>query len=1263
MRIFVLAIFSLLFCFKSFSQVKPADLPKIDGDFTVVNVDPANISVITGSAAAIGLNVKAGKNNMPVIAGSVLLWEGAGFNDDNAKKLEEYVRNGGSLLLTMGENGGDKPMRIANILPTIGWNRSKRGVMNLSEWDDTFFTDVVKNLTVPWYYEIRPFHAAERGQARYDQYERFIPYLSYSSPDMTTPKLPAGAEWWSRPLQNREWKIRARGNDAGQSPLLITSRYGHGRVAVFASSATTTGNSPAAQAFWTTILRYLATPLPVASALPIEVDDMLPPVVTTDIATRTMKVTLKNPIEKPLTLQLMVRLMSWENAIVGDLSKIVTLGPGEIKTVDFAIPAPSQTGYQELEARDAYNVRLGILSEDGGTLVKERKYPIDMRPPVKLTVATEEVRSIPYPFKAPVIGKEARLGLPIMGYDYMPGQVVKATVSISNGLRNIAKLAKVEDESDPKNPTVIALTDEGVLGEKGIDWYASAYGNFNGQDKKDTVITFTFPQAVTIGAVTLVGTPDTYRNYNRHNPAKVIISVDAVEEARADDAGDRFMKEGGLLRLPIEQAKGNIVTITMPWVKDKSQGAPWLGEVMIDGNTGTLPLATTGTVTLTLRNSLTGETTPVDTREITAKPGEQANFTVPITIPPGGDTARFYRLEGTFAGQQSNVPIMVINPKAPLKPLTELKPPTAVDMGFIVTRGFRNVFATGTGTAEINAGWGQPDDLIWAYSRQLKQIGERSHTQAAKLYVTENDMRHYSTPWRQFGNGEEFYDVGTPSLVEQAKKDRRWKIAGQVTLGHSDRWDTGPEVGALHGWQDFEGFNEYLLSLKKPGLTGKTREELAKEIHGKYEGEWQAWNCLRYVHDVRTLREAFLKEGKKLLITAQGLTLVPMRYAVELAETIRGSSDDTTWGMWEESVPYTTGRQMAAMAFSPAWAMSTLCQWGYDSGTLGNPQWRGPVGTTEPSRRHLYDRAFRGVIRADGNYTSMHYYGYNSNAGYAYTMNTNDYQQYHRVQELHSLMTPDGPLGVGLVLSTARVETEDNLAIGSPYDSGGRMSDLAAMRNMIWRLHDTGVSIPFTANVATLDKWTGTAPLILINVSHFNNDEIAILKKLHEKGFKITAFMGDGELSADAAELFGVTTAGVPVKGKKIGEIFKKSIISSENTLLIVDSADSMSAQYARAITPFIMDACAPPIKFDKGITGYGFTSNGRKFVVMEDWREEGRTTILHYTPTSINVAKLKAIDVNENTPLNVKKKDNYFEISVPTRPGDGTLVCIEEVK
>jgi hypothetical protein len=115
--------------------------------------------------------------------------------------------------------------------------------------------------------------------------------------------------------------------------------------------------------------------------------------------------------------------------------------------------------------------------------------------------------------------------------------------------------------------------------------------------------------------------------------------------------------------------------------------------------------------------------------------------------------------------------------------------------------------------------------------------------------------------------------------------------------------------------------------------------------------------------------------------------------------------------------------------------------------------------------------------------------------------------------------------------------------------------------------------------------------------------------------------------------------------------------------LLIASPADGIDALYARKAAPFIMDALALPIKFAKGITGYGFTSNGRKFVVMEDWREEGRTTVLRYTPSSPDVTRLQAIDVNEHTPLEVRRAGDYFEISVPTRPGDGTLVCIEEVK
>ena len=123
-----------------------------------------------------------------------------------------------------------------------------------------------------------------------------------------------------------------------------------------------------------------------------------------------------------------------------------------------------------------------------------------------------------------------------------------------------------------------------------------------------------------------------------------------------------------------------------------------------------------------------------------------------------------------------------------------------------------------------------PDDLIWAYSRQLKQIGANARTQANRLYVTESDLRHYSTPWRAFPNGELFYDVGTPDLVQAMKKRPGWDQSDIVVLGHSDRWDTGPQMSMLHGWQDFVEFDEYL---REKGLAGID----AKNAHSRSGGD------------------------------------------------------------------------------------------------------------------------------------------------------------------------------------------------------------------------------------------------------------------------------------------------------------------------------------------------------------------------------------------------------------------------------------------
>ena len=173
--------------------------------------------------------------------------------------------------------------------------------------------------------------------------------------------------------------------------------------------------------------------------------------------------------------------------------------------------------------------------------------------------------------------------------------------------------------------------------------------------------------------------------------------------------------------------------------------------------------------------------------------------------------------------------MMSVEPKRPLLPVTAYKSEGAPSMGFIVTRGFRNILDNAVGTCEINGNWETSDDLVWAYAHGFKEDGARSGDQAARLYATEDDMRHYSTPWRYFLNGEEFFQTMAQQLVARMKENPRWDKSDVALLENSDRWDTGPQVGSMHSWQDFEGFNDHLKQQGEPGLSARTLQGLSAE--------------------------------------------------------------------------------------------------------------------------------------------------------------------------------------------------------------------------------------------------------------------------------------------------------------------------------------------------------------------------------------------------------------------------------------------------
>ena len=64
---------------------------------------------------------------------------------------------------------------------------------------------------------------------------------------------------------------------------------------------------------------------------------------------------------------------------------------------------------------------------------------MDFEPALRLGLQTEEERSRPYPFNdAATPGKDFRMGTQIPAYSYLPGGTVNTTLTLANGLSNLA---------------------------------------------------------------------------------------------------------------------------------------------------------------------------------------------------------------------------------------------------------------------------------------------------------------------------------------------------------------------------------------------------------------------------------------------------------------------------------------------------------------------------------------------------------------------------------------------------------------------------------------------------------------------------------------------------------------------------------------------------------------------------------------------------------------------------------------------------------
>ncbi|GGH09272.1 hypothetical protein GCM10011586_27180 [Silvibacterium dinghuense] len=616
------------------------------------------------------------------------------------------------------------------------------------------------------------------------------------------------------------------------------------------------------------------------------------------------------------------------------------------------------------------------------------------------------------------------------------------------------------------------------------------------------------------------------------------------------------------------------------------------------------------------------------------------DFTVEL---PQSAKPEIYRLEGTFQPDNAQnrviatAPILAISPRKTLRSIQEITGPDVFGTGMIVTNGFTQFFQLATGTSEPWNGWGHPDDLVWAYSRQFKEIPPKARTAANRLYATQSDMRHYSIPWREFSNGEPFFQTSVPGLVQHLKQQNGWKKSVLVRLNFADRWVIGPDLRNCNSWQEYVAFDSYLRTQTGKGLDGRTHTEIENSIHTDHENQWQAWQLGRYVEAVRAIREAFRVEHKDAVIYSQGFPAVAGEPGRELAQTIRGMNDDFTWGMEDNSPNLTTGRTLGSLAFNPVWQVNTMMPWGFVSPVFNNWQWHDPVGTTEPNRRLLHNRIWRGLVWDDGTYAASATYGYTDNVGSPYVLTAEEYQQWWNLQQRGSLLQPESPLGAGLVISTRKnAEPQSTRWNGSDPTA---LPETRLLMDAFRSLTEAGVSIPFATNASTLASWkpTPSASLIVLNLQDFNSEEIQGLIRVQEQGVRVAAFAPRSSLPPNVAALF-----------------------SRPGTFLLEMLASGLTHAQALEIAAQLIKELELPISFSADFAGYGFRCQNLNLIVVEDWLEQTREANVRLRK-SPGAQRASAANLNDHNTLTVADDGAYWEITVPMRSGDSVLLAIQE--
>lgn len=1197
----------------------------------------------------------------------VVIIGGALEDEKTAQVMMQAVEKGIGLIVMCDEDL-NLPEEVQRRLPVNKWSiyKGKRGSTEqgstvISPFEFAAFDWKNHSLPLAARHDVRlPFSPFESGMQRYL--------------DKATHKS----------LKNTDWSIEFASEADYGLPVLVAGRYGRSRIFVFGGDFKDPqlAESPESQRFFQNLLKHaLSLPKPVSGSSE-GIDRLVLQV--SQHQTDGVSVVVENRGDKKCSALLSYKTANWAYELFNSATIPVKLGPGE--SVRVPVDQPSKAFGQPFMPREADSipyrrVHVGILSPDGAELITETRQVISVVPQIGMEIfdATDPVdmNQWPQPRVSPR-GERKSDGRIGRRFAYPLGKTAEFNVSLSNGLTNLAPLARVEDLSEKENASRFGLNDLSFSDADNRGKHPDRHGVYEAKSKGEKSLSLSWEKPVFVAAHQLEGFGE-YRRWRNHNPQSYILyASDGSELLRVDHAEYEAMeREDDVNRFHFAPFKPTRLDELNMHIRNTAGGNDKKKVQIVEWNVlgfpgNTPPESLRGEFTVSVLYPFETEEKVLLKETVTLAAFERIDKQIAIRSPaqPGpvkvilnftSGTTECTETEEAFYFEDDNNRMLNENNLAD------------VHKGFLCSPGWAHGNLFGIGMRSRTKGWGGPDDKIWAGVHNLLETGTRDLDEANRMFTMHKRFCHYTNPWRSMPNGVYSWNMQTEGIIQRLLNgaDPRWR-GKSIHITGSDRWN-GINIGRTWGWGEFILFDKFLNEKGLPGLKEKTRLGIHREISENYGDLWQKWQLERYASALEKSQERFTKDGLEFVgFTTHGsFPFCGGELGERLAKTHIAVGTDVFWEARKGDLLQSAGKRWGIIAVNPDLRSGCYGQWGWP---LADPTtyWYSHNDAVEPSRRQWIQMYFTGRINSSGEFRPYHVYGFSFQGHISTQFYQNDFENWFRTMNFTVNVRPEQASGFGMIASWKTLERNMGKELGRQgfglYPDKGTADPIKQINHLYRHLTVNSIPIQFFSSTDALKKWKGTQPLIIPDGFLLTGEEIGTLERLNKRGATIIAFSAIDPGFPASAEFYGIRTDGTSsvAEKKSLGNV--NAYVRTDGpapVILFEVEATKLDPFAAKRCAELILQELKHPIRLPIGLTAAPFVSDGALFMGLCDYSERHRNAKISMNPgffmAELDNAELKLAVLEDSKPLPfVRNNDGTITFELPMAAADAKVVMIK---